>query len=236
MKKLTSGPQFGIERDESDNEWKHRLALTVPLALIVILSPFHLGENRVHSIQMGSVIVVFAMLFVFFMRDVQLLAAAPGTHQWARLGMYAAINGIGLVVLTSIFAAGALDPIRMVHTSPFWIVSVLWHGLIWLFCAILNRRGNHRLGWVAAMFPAPVLLLCLSSVTLLIRHALQAIEVPSLAVIVASCWWTATLLVVLWLRRKPGLSCGATFALDFAGMTNATALLLVPLNFLAQGI
>jgi hypothetical protein len=81
---------------------------------------------------MGSAIVGLAMVFVFFMRDVHLLAAGPRNHLLARLGAYGVINGTCLVVLTNILTSrGAPDLIRLVHWSPLWMLAILWHGLLW---------------------------------------------------------------------------------------------------------
>ena len=55
---------------------------------------FHRQSSTVRC--MGSAIVFVAMLFVFFLRDVQLLAAAPRGGLRARLSLYGAVNVIYL--------------------------------------------------------------------------------------------------------------------------------------------
>jgi hypothetical protein len=193
--------------------------------------PLHFDANRVHSIQMGSAIVFVAMLCVFFIQDVQLLAAAPRSRMAARLGVYGAINAVCLTALAFIVASGrAPGPLWLLHTSSFWVVSVVWHGLIWLFCMILNGRDRPELGWLAALFPAPVPLVSMASVMLLIRFSNGPVEAAFLAALLAACWWVAISLTVLWLQFKAVITCDARIAVDFAGMTNATALLLVPLT------
>lgn len=184
---------------------------------------------------MGSTIIFVAMLCVFFMRDVQLLAAAPRSRMLARLGSYGVVNGICLIVLAVLVVSGrGPGPLWLIHAWPFWVVSVVWHGLIWMFCVILNRRGMPELGWLAAFFPAPVPLVSMASIALLIRSSVSGIELALLAAFLAACWWAAISVAVLWLQRNSGNAAGAGFAVDFAGMTNATALLLVPINVLAQ--
>jgi hypothetical protein len=73
---------------------------------------------------MTSAIVLVSMLSVFFIRDVQLLAAASRAHAWARLAAYGSVNAIWLLALNRIFLpADAFGIVRLVHASPFWIAS-----------------------------------------------------------------------------------------------------------------
>src|ERR1041385_7677734 len=100
---------------------------------------------------MGLAIVLVAMLFVFFLRDVQLLAAAPRAGLLRRLAVYGAFNMIYLALLTATLSStGVYSPFQLIQASPFWLVSIAWHCLIWLFCLNLNRSGRGSLGWLAA--------------------------------------------------------------------------------------
>jgi len=102
----------------------------------------------------------------------------------------------------------------------------------YLVLLVLKRRPD--CGWLAAaLLPAPVLLLCLTGAALIVRSSLPVLETSPLAVFVAISWSAVISAVVFWVRREPGFT-DHTYAVDFAGMTNVTALLLIPLTGLAQ--
>jgi hypothetical protein len=71
--------------------------------------------------------------------------------------------------------------------------------------------------------------------TLLLRHSISSIGVVPLAAAVATCWLAAIAGAVSWVQRKPGSAIEARFAAEFAGMTNATALILIPMTEIVQG-
>ena len=184
--------------------------------------------------QMASAIVLVSMLFVFFIRDVQLLTAASRAHLWVRLAAYGAMNWIWLAALSGIFSpADAAALVRLVHASPFWIASVVWHGCIWLFCLGLSRIGRPGLCWLTALFPAPVQLVSMTAVTVLLRDSLGSVNLAYM--VAAVFWWAAVSTAVFWLRGNSQVDAGARFAIDFAGMANATALVLVPFGNMVQG-
>jgi hypothetical protein len=182
-------------------------------------------------------IVCFAMLFVFFIRDVQLLKEAPHSHLGTVLGAYTAANGIWLSAVIVLLASGdPIDLARLVHSTPIWILCVLWHGLIWLLCRMLNRHGREAFGWVAALVPAPVLWLALSGVALFIRDHTIAASIPIAAIVAAGGWCASILLSAIGLQNRSGMFCSAQSALDFAGMTNVTALILIPFAWIGPSI
>jgi hypothetical protein len=179
---------------------------------------------------MGSMIVFAGMLFVFFVRDVQLLSSTPRKHIFAKLGFYGACNGALLEAFSTIVASGdAFDVLRIVHTTPLWILGIAWHGIIWLFCTAVTRRGRSELGWLATLLPSPVLLVSLTTVTVLLRHTIGPIGVGPVAAAVAVVWWAMVATAVLCLLHRPGFAFEPVLAIDFAGMANTTALLLAPL-------
>ena len=185
---------------------------------------------------MGSAIVLVAMLFVFFLRDVQLLAAAPRGGLLARLTVYGAFNVIYLTLFTANLSfTGAYSVFKLIHASPFWLVSVVWHCLIWLFCLDLNRRGRSDLYWLAALFPTPVLLVSMATATLLLSHSTNSIGTIPLAVFVALSWWSAVTFAVLRIPAVTTADLEARSAIDFAAMANVTALTLVPMSGLPLG-
>jgi hypothetical protein len=185
---------------------------------------------------MGSAIVLVAMLFVFFLRDVQLLAAAPRGSLLARLTVYGAVNLIYLTLFTANLSfTGAYSVFQLIHASPFWLVSVVWHCLIWLFCLDLNRRGRSDLCWLAALFPTPVLLVSMATATLLLSHSTNSVGTIPLAVFVALSWWSAVGLAVFRIPAVTTAPLEAKSAIDFAAMTNVTALILVPMSGIPSG-
>ena len=85
-----------------------------------------LAGIRYSQVQMGSAIVLAAMLFVFFVRDVQLLAAPPRGGSWARLSLYGGVNVIYLTTTTAILVStGSYSPLQLIHTSPLWLLIVV---------------------------------------------------------------------------------------------------------------
>jgi hypothetical protein len=185
---------------------------------------------------MGLAIVLVAMLFVFFLRDVQLLAAAPRGGLLPRLAVYGAFNVIYVTSLIAIVSStGVYNPLRLIHGSRFWLVSVMWHCLIWLFCLGLNRSGRSNLCWLAALFPTPVLLVSMATATLLLSHSTNSIGTVSLALIVALCWSSAVAFAVSRIQAVSATALEAGFAIDFAGMANTTALILVPMSEIFPG-
>jgi hypothetical protein len=185
---------------------------------------------------MGTVIVLVAILFVFFVRDVQLLAAEPrgGFLMWSSL--YGALNVIYLMSAIAILAsAGAHSPLQVIHTSPFWLVSVVWHCLIWLFCLGLNRSGRSNLCWLAALLPTPVLLVSMATGTLLLSHSTASIGAVPLSLVVALSWCSAVAFAVSRIQAVATAAEGR-FAIDFAGMANTTALILVPMSEIFRGL
>src|SRR5579883_458196 len=165
---------------------------------------------------MGSLIVFAAMLFVFFVRDVQLFAVMPRPHLPLAFTTYGVLNGICLAVFTSIVAPEqASGVLRQVHASLVWIPGVAWHGLIWLYCVALSRRGRADWGWLAAVLPSPVLLVSMSAVTVLIRQSLGSSQITPVAFAIAVCWWTAVVATVLAFLRAPASTSAQMTAVRF---------------------
>jgi hypothetical protein len=184
---------------------------------------------------MGTAIVLVSILFVFFVRDVQLLAAAPRSSLMVWAPLYGALNMIYLTSVTAMLvSAGAYSPLQMIRTSPFWLVSVVWHCLTWLFCLGLNRSGRNNLCWLAALFPTPVLLISVATGTLLLPHSTASIGIVPLSLVVALCWCSTVVLAVSRIQAV-ATAAEARFAIDFAGMANVTALILVPISGVVSG-
>ena len=217
--------RMSMERENSVRAdiWADRqdiLRKTVPISATI-------GYSR---IQMGTAIVLVAILFVFLVRDVQLLAAAPRGRFLMWSSLYGTLNAIYLTSVTAILAsAGASSPLRMIHTSPFWLVSIGWHCLIWLFCMGLNRSGRSNLCWLAALFPTPVLLVSMATGTLLLSHSTASIGTVALSLVVALGWCSAVVFAVSRIQAV-ATAAEARYAIDFAGVANTMALILVPIS------
>jgi hypothetical protein len=184
---------------------------------------------------MGLPIVLVAMLFVFFIRDIQLLVAGPRSGLPAKLAAYGACNAIYLTSLTAILSStGVHHPFQFVQASPAWLVSVLCHGFIWLFCMNLKRTGRSGLCWLATLFPTPVLLFSMATGTLLASPTISIGVVP-LAFVVALCWWTAVVIAVTRIQAVATAAFETRFAIDYAGVANTTALVLIPISGVPLG-
>jgi hypothetical protein len=178
---------------------------------------------------MGSAIILAAMLCVFFARDLQLLAAAAPDHFRLRMAIYRFCTLAYLISFTAFLTwAGAYKPLLLFRTSPFWVASVLWHGCIWLFCLALNRGRTPALRWLPAVLPTPVLLVAMASAVFQLQHDATPIRRVLLAAAGAACWSAAMSAAVRWTRRDPAGALESAFAIEFAGVANATVLILVP--------
>jgi hypothetical protein len=101
---------------------------------------------------MGSMIVLFALLRVFFMRDVQLLSTAPARRRLAVSIAYGALNALYPMALSALLISGLANrPLQLFHSSALWMVSVLWHCLIWATCLTLGGKGAAGRCWLVAM-------------------------------------------------------------------------------------
>jgi hypothetical protein len=86
---------------------------------------------------------------------------------------------------------------------------------------------------LTALFPAPVQLVSMTAVTLLLRDSLGSVNLACLAA--AVLWWAAISATVFWLRANSRIDSDPGFAIEFAGMANVTALVLVPFSNMVQG-
>jgi hypothetical protein len=201
------------------------LRRTIPISATI-------GYSQTH---MGTAIVLVTILFVFFVRDAQLLAAAPRGRFLVSASLYGALSLIYLTSVTAMLAsAGAYSPLHMIRTSPFWLVSVVCHCLIWLFCLGLNRSGRSKLCWLAALFPTPVLLVSMATGTLLLSHSTNSLGTVPSSLAVALCWCSAVVFAVSRIQSVANAA-EARFAIDCAGMANTTALILVPMSGVVSG-
>jgi hypothetical protein len=72
----------------------------------------------------------------------------------------------------------------------------------------------------------------LDSVALLFRHSTTPLESILSAAAVGVCWWIAIAGSVAIQRGPAGMESG--FAIEFAGMTNTTASILMPMGEILQ--
>jgi hypothetical protein len=94
--------------------------------------------------QMGLTIVLVAMLCVYFMRDVQLLATPHRRALWKGLIMYRAFQTMYLAFLSAeLRPTSIFKPIRVFQTSPSWILGVFLRCLIWVLQLYRRRPFSH---------------------------------------------------------------------------------------------
>ena len=142
--------------------------------------------------------------------------------------MYATINGTCLMAIAIVLPQGdESNVIGFPYGSPWWIMAMVWHGILWWCCTALKVTPQR--GWLAASLPAPVQLLSLGG-ALLALHSSTAFETRSLAAILALGWSAFVSLLVCHFRKTPTTAQSAFSAVDFAGLTNVTALLFLPMT------
>jgi hypothetical protein len=87
---------------------------------------------------------------------------------------------------------------------------------------------------MASLLPAPVLLVSMSTVPMLFPEAIHSIGVVATAVLMAGAWWAAIALSASVVAAQPD-AIEAGFAIQFASMTNTTALILIPIAEIVRG-
>jgi hypothetical protein len=175
---------------------------------------------------MAEYIFIFSMLVVFLWRDVQLLTTRGDWPVSRRLAAYAVLQFASLAgfrLLLSPVADGRF--IHLLRLPIVWIVSIALHGAALLLCIAIRRAGVPRKAWLVALIPSPVLLLSLLSL---------ASGTPAGEMRLSAC----LLATVLWMVPVSGAALEASrhtpdrelssFAIEFAGLSNATMLAAIP--------
>lgn len=165
-------------------------------------------------------------LFVFLLRDAQLLFDLGTALPRYAYGAYALSIWTGLILVSNLQAATALEIVDKVRSPTVWTVSVGLHLIGLLLCIRLRRVHRSDFSWLIALFPTPVLVLLLAGIAAELTPALSLWMRMGSAAGVAIAW---TLLVagVGALIGKLGGS-DSVFAVDFAAVSNSTVLALLP--------
>lgn len=170
-------------------------------------------------------LVGICFLCVFLFRDAQLLNASHVSSFRSPLHIY------GLVILASILAASGLhasSPVQIIEDlrAPWiWSISFGLHIVGLGFCIWLRRLALLKWSWLIAVFPSPMLaLLLLGVVANLPTTRASGIGIAA----VVAIGWTLMVGVTAAIIRGIGGS-DSEFAVDFAALSNSTALALLPL-------
>ena len=172
--------------------------------------------------------VSICFLFVFLVRDAQLLSAGPLPAFHWRLGFYWTVLSCCVLAARGLNAASP-DEIVMALRSPLvWWVSVGLHLAGLSICLWLRRVCRSDWAWLVSLFPTPMLALLL----------LGAVEVMAPAPGGGLTVWTCVLAALGWtlivgVVGKLTVLIGGTdseFAVNFAAASNSTALAFLPLS------
>jgi hypothetical protein len=180
---------------------------------------------------MERVIVLTAFFCIFFIRDVQLVSTAAGPSITIRLKLYAFCSiSYAIVLILLLPVAGGQPSPNLFRSAPMGTAGILWHGIIWLSCLWLKRRNGTYQWWLIALLPAPVFLASVATLVFLVHGALGTAGSVRITAAIMGCWCAAISLAVAWVQREPPGVLESRFAVDFAGLANATALALLPLS------
>jgi hypothetical protein len=178
---------------------------------------------------MASIIVIASVLLVYYFRDVQLLAAGSPDRYGYRLGSYTA----ALLIYTAVLCilTRSLDPDRMpglLRSPAVWAPCLGLHVALALGCLWLRRQEESDRAWMAALGPAPAFILSVMVIACRVSAHFSSVGMVALVLIIV--WSFLVAVSVLYVRRNAFADAG--FAIDFAAMTNASLVLVAPVNLL----
>ena len=146
-------------------------------------------------------------------------------------------RGLRIAYATPLLAAGAIlgllaeqlsqaDARALVHEPVAWATAIAVHGALWVLFDRAQRSTRHRLSpaWLFAI-PSPLLLYAAGAAT---WHALRWSNLPGflVGVVVMSVYGGVVLAAAFGLRRWAGLDARHGVVLQFAAVSNMSALLL----------
>jgi hypothetical protein len=171
------------------------------------------------------------ILLVFYsVRDSELLRIGSGGNARPRILTYGLSTGAAVMALT--IAADATDIDSFIHQArdPAIVKVLLCIQLgIWFYYVWLRRAGTPRLLWTVAVLPSPILVLCLSGLTVGLRGSGWWIPVVTFAVVVAWVYLIESL--IAWSSRATGED--PAWGLNFATFSHLFIVFLLPVENVA---
>ena len=172
--------------------------------------------------------VSICFLFVFLVRDAQLLSAGPSPAFHWRLGFYWMVLSCCVLAARSLNAACPDEIVTALRSPLVWGGSVGLHVAGLSICLWLRRVCRLDWAWLVGLFPTPMLaLLLLGAVEVMVPSPGGGLTVWTS--VLAALGWT----LIVGAVGKLTVSIGGTdsgFAVDFAAASNSTALAFLPLS------
>ncbi len=181
--------------------------------------------------------VLFAVVLLAFyaVRDSELLRLFGDRQQVSRRVVLYALS-IGFAVITAATLAIPLDFLSYLQQirEPSVVKPLLGLQLgIWFYWAWLRRTGGTGRLWTVAVVPSPVLVLCLTGLTVYLHPAQADWPGRVLVLLVAALWISAIALWARWSMQVAGED--PAWGLGVAGVSNVFIVLLLPTeNLLAE--
>lgn len=171
--------------------------------------------------------VGICFLFVFLIRDAQLLSTGPlDSFRW-RLGSYWTVLSCCVLAARGLNVTSADEIIAALRSPLVWWASVGLHVAGLAICLWLRaRRSDHA--WLLALFPTPMLALLLLGVAAELDRGFVS-GMPLRSCLLVALGWTVIVgiagkLSVLHVGSDPD------FAVSFAAASNSMAFALFPLS------
>ena len=162
------------------------------------------------------------------MRDAQLLSSTRSPSARSPIHIYCLVvlgcllAGRGLHAMTSGELLGQLK-------SPWiWSISIVFHIVGLALCLWLRHLHVQGWAWLIALFPSPILTLLLLAISVELPSTLFG-GVPFGGAVLVAVIWTVIVASAAELMNRVGAT-DSEFAVDFAALSNTTAIALFPLG------
>ena len=172
--------------------------------------------------------VSICFLWVFLVRDAQLLSAGQKAAFTWRLGLYCTVLSFCISVASKLVGASPHEIITAVRSPWVWGISVGLHVAGLSMCLWLRRVRRVDFGWLIGLFPTPMLtLLLLGATGAVARELSRGVDVWTCALVALG--WTLSVAAAGRFIDLIGGS-DSDFAVNFAAASNSTALALLPFS------
>lgn len=176
------------------------------------------------------------VLLVFYaVRDSELLRLFGDRQQvGGRVALYALSIGFSVMTVATLASPSDFPSYLQQIRDPGVVKPLLGLQLgIWFYWAWLRRTGDTGRLWTVAVIPSPVLVLCLTGLTVYLHPAQADWPGRAMVLLVVALWTAAIAMWAKWNMQAAGED--PAWGLGFAGLSNLFIVLLLPIeNLVAE--
>jgi hypothetical protein len=179
-------------------------------------------------------LLLAALLLVFYaVRDAELLRIGSGENIRPRLVQYGLSNGAAVIAFTTVVDSADVRSFLHQVREPALLKVLLCVQLgIWFYYAWLRRMGIAQRLWTVAILPSPILILCLSGMTVCFPGFPG--RTPLTAFAVVTCWVCLIGSLIEWSLRAIGED--PAWGLNFATFSHLFIVFLLPFENVATSL